>query len=96
MNQKEAIGRDPDSWSDTTRQTSHQVQEGEEKRQPESIVNVITSAPTSGGNGKLSLWQAFKLYPRVVGYCFGLSSAILLYGYDLVVVGAVSALPQFQ
>jgi hypothetical protein len=42
------------------------------------------------------LWQSMKKWPRVVAYCLILSSAILLYGYDLVIVGSVSAMPSFQ
>jgi len=43
-----------------------------------------------------SLWQSLKRWPKVVGYNLALSSAILLYGYDLVIVGTVSAMPAFQ
>lgn len=42
------------------------------------------------------LWQSVKKWPRVIIYCLILSSAILLYGYDLVIVGSVSAMPSFQ
>jgi len=42
------------------------------------------------------LWQLLKQWPKVVMYCLTLSSAILLYGYDLVIVGTVSAMPAFQ
>lgn len=42
------------------------------------------------------LWKSIRRFPRIVGYCFALSSAILMYGYDLVIVGAVAAMPQFQ
>lgn len=42
------------------------------------------------------LWQSLKGWPKVVGYNLALSSAILLYGYDLVIVGTVSAMPAFQ
>lgn len=44
----------------------------------------------------IPLWQSIKKFPRIVGYCLALSSAILLYGYDLVIVGTVAAMPQFQ
>lgn len=45
---------------------------------------------------KVTLWQSFKAYPKVVGCCVGVTAAILLYGYDLSIVGTVSAMPQFQ
>ncbi|KXG48549.1 Major facilitator superfamily domain, general substrate transporter [Penicillium griseofulvum] len=44
----------------------------------------------------IPLWQSVKKFPRIVGYCLALSSAILLYGYDLVIVATVAAMPQFQ
>jgi hypothetical protein len=44
----------------------------------------------------LKLWQAIRKYPKIVGYCIGLTSAILLSGYDQVIVGTSSAMPAFQ
>ncbi|KAF6788184.1 maltose permease (alpha glucoside transporter) [Colletotrichum sojae] len=46
--------------------------------------------------GHLTLWQSIKRWRRVVLYCVGMTSAILLYGYDYVIVGTVSAMPSFQ
>ncbi|RYP87363.1 hypothetical protein DL769_000567 [Monosporascus sp. CRB-8-3] len=45
---------------------------------------------------ELPLGQAIRRYPRVAGYCLALTTAILLWGYDLVIVGSVTALPAFQ
>ncbi|KAJ5151623.1 hypothetical protein N7492_009918 [Penicillium capsulatum] len=42
------------------------------------------------------LWESVKKWPRVILYCLALSSAVILYGYDLIVVGTVSAMPAFQ
>ena len=44
----------------------------------------------------LPLIESCKLYPRIVGYCFGLTTVVLLWGYDLVIVGTIQALPVFQ
>lgn len=46
--------------------------------------------------GHIPLWQSMKKWPRVIAYNVVLSSAILLHGYDLVIVGTVSAMPAFQ
>ncbi|KAF2875107.1 general substrate transporter [Massariosphaeria phaeospora] len=43
-----------------------------------------------------TLWLDVKKYRKVVGYTLGLASAILLYGYDNVIVGTVSGMPPFQ
>ncbi|KAL0943362.1 maltose permease (alpha glucoside transporter) [Colletotrichum truncatum] len=61
-------------------------------------VNSITSTAELDTNqyGHLTLWQSIKKWRRVVLYCIGMTSAILLYGYDYVIVGTVSAMPSFQ
>ncbi|KAJ9491605.1 hypothetical protein VN97_g1630 [Penicillium thymicola] len=65
----------------------------------EGGMNVVDRTNGIRAGGKTShtpLWQSIKKFPTVVGYCLALSSAILLYGYDLVIVGTVAAMPQFQ
>ena len=44
----------------------------------------------------MTLWQAVRKYHRVTLYCVGLTSAILMYGFDYVIVGTVSSMPSFQ
>ncbi|KAF2191520.1 MFS general substrate transporter [Zopfia rhizophila CBS 207.26] len=60
------------------------------------ISTPTTTNTEAEADDKLTLWQAIKKYRRVVGYTFGLTSAILLYGYDNVIVGTVSGMPGFQ
>ena len=43
-----------------------------------------------------TLLQHVKRYRKVSWITLSLASAILLYGYDNVVVGTISAMPQFQ
>ncbi|KIW32402.1 uncharacterized protein PV07_03951 [Cladophialophora immunda] len=43
-----------------------------------------------------TLWKSIRKWPKVLGYSFGLTSAILLYGFDTSIVGNVSAIPAFQ
>lgn len=43
-----------------------------------------------------SLWQNIKKYRKVVYIALGLTSPIVLYGYDYVIVGTVSGMPGFQ
>ncbi|TDZ65183.1 MFS transporter fmqE [Colletotrichum trifolii] len=66
-----------------------------------NVVNSITSTsigtePETNEYGHLTLWQSIKKWRRVVFYCIGMTSAILMYGYDYVIVGTVSAMPSFQ
>ncbi|GFN14378.1 Myo-inositol transporter 1 [Aspergillus tubingensis] len=51
---------------------------------------------SSQGTPSSSLLAAIEHYPRFLGYCVALASGILLYKYDLVIVGNVSAMPEFQ
>ncbi|KAK4213405.1 maltose permease [Rhypophila decipiens] len=44
----------------------------------------------------LTLWQSVRKYRRVVYYALGMTSAILMYGYDYVIIGTISAMPSFQ
>lgn len=44
----------------------------------------------------LTLWQAIRRWRRVTLYCVGMTSAILMYGYDFVIIGSGSAMPSFQ
>ena len=58
--------------------------------------DVVDDIEASRKPSHIPLWQSIRKFPRIVGYCLALSSAILLYGYDLVIVGTVAAMPQFQ
>lgn len=51
---------------------------------------------SDGGDDNLTLWQALRKWRRVTLYCVGMSSAILLYGFDYAIVGTSSAMPSFQ
>jgi len=44
----------------------------------------------------MRLFQALKKWRRVTLYCVLMTSPILMYGYDYVIVGTVSAMPSFQ
>jgi len=58
----------------------------------------VENAPPTGDATpeKLSLWQAIRKWPKVAGYCLALTTAILLWGYDMAMVGNLASLPQFQ
>jgi hypothetical protein len=64
----------------------------------EDFVENLSPADTNDEphTAHVPLWQSMKKWPRVIAYNLALSSAILLYGYDLVIVGTVSAMPAFQ
>lgn len=62
------------------------------------LTEISSHAPSreeSGDEGR-TLWQNVKKYRKVVWITLGMTSAILLYGYDNVIVGTVSAMPGFQ
>ena len=47
-------------------------------------------------DGDLPLGKAIRQYPKIAGYACFVTLAILLWGYDLVIVGTVSSIPAFQ
>ncbi|KAF2112652.1 major facilitator superfamily domain-containing protein [Lophiotrema nucula] len=62
----------------------------------EQITEVNSNSTSQASDAERTLWQNIKKYRKVVGYTFAMTSAILLYGYDNVVVGTVSGMPKFQ
>lgn len=44
----------------------------------------------------LTLLESFKKWRLVVYYCLGMSTALLMYGFDTVIIGSVAAMPSFQ
>jgi hypothetical protein len=72
------------------------MQEPTAKQSEEFIEDVSSSDTNTSGQGYVPLWHSLKKWPKVVGYNLALSSAILLYGYDLVIVANVSSMPAFQ
>jgi hypothetical protein len=83
----------------TTSQTSHdsESKDGSTREQIYEVDSHTNSQSISEeGDNSRTLWQNVKKYRKVTYVTFGLTSAILLYGYDNVVVGTVSAMPVFQ
>jgi|TARA_R110002003_G_scaffold116_14_gene10175 hypothetical protein len=62
----------------------------------EQISEVNSASISEDGDEQRTLWQNVKKYRKVTYITLGLTSAILLYGYDNVVVGTISAMPVFQ
>jgi SP family general alpha glucoside:H+ symporter-like MFS transporter len=44
----------------------------------------------------MSLWQAVKLYPKAVGWSMALSTALVMEGYDLLLLSNLYANPLFN
>lgn len=62
----------------------------------EQISEVQSASSSQISDEQRTLWQNVKKYRKVTYITLGLTSAILLYGYDNVVVGTISAMPVFQ
>lgn len=45
---------------------------------------------------KMTLWQGLKLYPKAIGWSILFSAAIIMEGYDVVLMGSFYAYPTFQ
>ncbi|OAX78140.1 hypothetical protein ACJ72_07555 [Emergomyces africanus] len=70
-------------------------------------INNGTSGTSDGGKddvyevddadpANLTLFQSIKRFPRVVAYVFAACPGILLYGFDMVIVSTLTAMPEFQ
>lgn len=71
----------------------------EDKREssPSFSHNSVASGPVhKNEDAELSLWQSMKKYRRIMCYCVGMTSGMLMYGYDYVIVGTITAMPSFQ
>ncbi|KAE8547957.1 hypothetical protein EYB25_009750 [Talaromyces marneffei] len=45
---------------------------------------------------RMTLWQGLRLYPKAVGWSLLISSAIIMEGYDVVLMGSFYAFPAFN
>ncbi|PCG90701.1 Major facilitator superfamily domain, general substrate transporter [Penicillium occitanis (nom. inval.)] len=45
---------------------------------------------------RMTLWQGLRLYPKAVGWSLLISSAIIMEGYDVVLMGSFHAFPAFN
>ena len=62
---------------------------------PLHYITTQTTLGNESGDEQRTLWQNVVKYRKVAFVTFGLTSAILLHGYDAVVVGATSGMPMF-
>lgn len=70
------------------------------KSDPETLLRATSTLETdttdASSDADLTLWQALGKWRRITWYCVGMTSAILMYGFDYVIVGSSSAMPSFQ
>ncbi|KAL4951710.1 general substrate transporter [Aspergillus filifer] len=66
--------------------TASTVQENDER----------TISPSGQQQTEKSALQSVKGFHKTLGWCLALTSGILLHGYDTVIVGNVSSMPEFQ
>lgn len=62
----------------------------------ETVVATGQDTGTIVDESEMPLRTAIRRFPKVAGYSFFVTLAILLWGYDLVIVGTVSSIPAFQ
>lgn len=61
------------------------------------ISNRDLTAPMPGqGESQMTPWQLFRKWPRLSLWSLGLAITIILYGYDTVIVGNITSMPEFQ
>ncbi|GFF28405.1 maltose permease MAL61 [Aspergillus udagawae] len=67
--------------------------------QPASHSDLVASSEAQAALDKehsMTPWQALKIYPKAVGWSILLSCAIIMEGYDVVLIGSFFAYPQFN
>ncbi|KAK4949951.1 hypothetical protein LTR10_011793 [Elasticomyces elasticus] len=60
----------------------------------QDVVNDAQEAADHEHN--MSVWQAIKTYPKACGWSILASTALIMEGYDLVVIGSFYGFPEFQ
>lgn len=64
--------------------------------QSNAIAPLEEAEHAASGEKNMSLMQAIKLYPKAVGWSVVLSSALIMEGYDLALLGSLYGSPQFN
>ncbi|KAK5944778.1 hypothetical protein PMZ80_001978 [Knufia obscura] len=78
------------------REGSEQIEAQYSGDDHESLFKEDLPPPVAESEPKMTLWQALRKWPRVSWYTLALTSTILLWGFDNVLVGSVAAMPEFQ
>jgi hypothetical protein len=79
---------------------SSNMTDSQEVKTDYGLVETPSGAPAliidHDDNGKMSLFVTVKKYPKRVIYVLLMFPAILLVGYDNVIVGALASMPYFE
>ena len=52
--------------------------------------------PDVNNEMSVSIWDTIKANPKTIGWCCTLASGPMVYGFDLIIVSQVVAMPAFQ
>jgi len=53
-------------------------------------------APDATNEMSMSIWDTIKANPKTIGWCCTLASGPMVYGFDLIIISQVVAMPAFQ
>lgn len=84
------VEKEPTGWSSVPQEESTAYNPGEHLELTRS-----NQSSASENEDKLPLVQCLKLYPKIVAYCMAMTIPIIGWGYDLVIVGAVTGVESF-
>lgn len=68
---------------------------GDTKAPAMHLEDVPTREP-SVDPAEMTLFRNLRKSPKVAAYCLGLTSVILLWGYDMAMTSNLASLPEFQ
>lgn len=72
---------------------------GSAKNMPETHVEDASPhvlPPDVNNEMSMSIWDTIKANPKTIGWCCTLASGPMVYGFDLIIVSQVVAMPAFQ
>ncbi|KAF9885307.1 hypothetical protein FE257_013024 [Aspergillus nanangensis] len=70
--------------------------EADDKMPPDMDRVIDDARIATAKEHKMSLWQGLKLYPKAVGWSILISAAIIMEGYDVVLMGSFYGYPAFN
>ena len=82
--------------NDTNQVSLEAITTSREDTSNDKLDSMVNNPIDDGEEEELPFLQAVRRYPKIAAYCLALTTSILLWGYDLVVVSSVTGVPAFQ
>lgn len=71
------------------------IEDGQQEKLPTRVALTSDAKDATDKEHRMTLWQAIRLYPKAIGWSILLSTAIVMEGYDVVLMQSFYAFPTF-